>query len=325
VAILREGRLVELNQVSHLTHLRQQEVAVGFATAHVRQRASVVRRRRSEEYVVFITLATDLRMQSHGVGMMEAVIAEIAPQARVIHYTHGIADYDTTSAARLLETVRFIMPAIHVCVCDPGVGTARRPLAILTHRGDIVIGPDNGALHPAVAALGGTAELRQISNPAVMRHPVSAVFHGRDVFCPTAAHLAHGLSFQLVGEPVQPAILAPAPPPMPPRRKAGGWLGSSTSTSSATPTSTSPRRVALARPTSRAHGRRGAPGKSTPARCPPPTFGHARPGTPVILSEDDGRPALAVNRGSFAATYEVELRDDVVVECAAPPERDSKP
>jgi hypothetical protein len=45
----------------------------------------------------------------------------------------------------------------------------------------------------------------------------------------------------------------------------------------------------------------------------------------VILSEDDGRPALADNRGSFAATYEVELRDDVVVECAAPPERDSKP
>jgi len=160
---------------------------------------------------VFITLTTDLKMQSHGVGMMEAIIAEIAPQARVIHYMHGIADYDTTSAARLLETVRFIMPAIHVCVCDPGVGTARRPLAILTHRGDIVIGPDNGALHPAVAALGGTAELRQISNPAVMRHPVSAVFHGRDVFCPTAAHLAHGLSFQLVGEPVHPAILVPAP------------------------------------------------------------------------------------------------------------------
>src|SRR5215216_2802288 len=153
---------------------------------------------------VFITLTTDLKMQSHGVGMMEAIIAEIAPQARVIHYTHGIADYDTTSAARLLETVRFIMPAIHVCVCDPGGGTARRPLAILTHRGDIVIGPDNGALHPAVAALGGTAELRQISNPAVMRHPVSAVFHGRDVFCPTAAHLAHGLSFQLVGEPSIP-------------------------------------------------------------------------------------------------------------------------
>src|SRR5512133_1520436 len=142
VAILREGRLVELNQVSHLTHLRQQEVAVSFATAHVRQRASVARRRRSEEcVVVFITLTTDLGTQSHGVGMMEAVIAEIAPQARVIHYTHGIADYDPTRAARALDTVLVIMPAIHVCVCDPGVGTARRPLAILTHRGDIVIGP----------------------------------------------------------------------------------------------------------------------------------------------------------------------------------------
>jgi S-adenosylmethionine hydrolase len=142
--------------------------------------------------------------------MMEAVIAEIAPEARVIHYMHGIEDYDTTSTARVLETVRFIMPAIHVCICDPGVGTSRRPLAILTHRGDIVIGPDNGVLLPAVAVLGGAVEVWEISNPAIMRHPVSAVFHGRDVFCPAAAHLANGLNVELVGEPVDTATLAPA-------------------------------------------------------------------------------------------------------------------
>jgi hypothetical protein len=145
------------------------------------------------------------------------------------------------SAARVLETVQFIMPAIHVCVCDPGVGTARRPLAILTRRGDIIIGPDNGVLLPAVAVLGGAVEVRQISNPAVMRHPVSAVFHGRDVFCPAAAHLANGLRFARVGELVDPATLAP-PPFTDAIHDDGRWLArSSTSTSSATPSSTSPR------------------------------------------------------------------------------------
>ena len=104
---------------------------------------------------MFITLTTDFAKQSPAVGMMEAAIAEIAPDARVIHYAHGLGDYDTTSAARVLETVRFVASSVHVCVCDPGVGTARRPLALLTRRGDALVGPDNGVLLPAAFALGG--------------------------------------------------------------------------------------------------------------------------------------------------------------------------
>src|ERR1051325_5583686 len=124
-----------------------------------------------------ITLTTDFGKQSQGVGMMEAVIAEIAPTAHVIHYAHGLPDYDTISAARVLETVAFIAPAITVCVCDPGVGTARRALALRTTRGDILIGPDNGVLLPATAALGGLEEAREITNRNLMHHPVSPVFH----------------------------------------------------------------------------------------------------------------------------------------------------
>ena len=58
---------------------------------------------------MFITLTSDFAKQSQGVGMMEAIIAEIAPAARLIHYMHGLDDYDTTSAARVLETVRFVI------------------------------------------------------------------------------------------------------------------------------------------------------------------------------------------------------------------------
>jgi S-adenosyl-L-methionine hydrolase (adenosine-forming) len=221
-------------------------------------------------------LTTDFGKQSQGVGMMEAVIAEIAPKARVIHYMHGIEDYDIMSAARVLETVQSIMPAIHVCVRDPGVGTARRPLAILTHRGDIVIGPDNGVLLLAVTALDVAVEAREISHPAVMRHPMSAVFHGRDVFCPASAHLANGLSFHLVGEPVDTASLAPAPFTNATQEDGRWLLELSTSTSSAMPISTSPpRRVALARSTSWLYGRGGAPRRPARGRRAP---ANVRPG-----------------------------------------------
>lgn len=269
---------------------------------------------------MLITLTTDFGKQSHGVGMMEAVIAEIAPQARVIHYMHGIEDYHTMSAARVLETVQFIMPAIHVCICDPGVGTVRRPLAILTHRGDIIIGPDNGVLLPAVVALGGAVEVREISNAAVMRRPISAVFHGRDVFCPAAAQLANGLGFDLVGEPVDPATLAPAPFTDAAREK-GRWMARVIHVDKFGNAHLNIAREewrSLAAPDGGTvdvvlrGGRRVAVAHHS-------TFGDVRPGAPVMLAENDGRPALAVNRGSFAAAYEVELRDDVIVKTALPP------
>lgn len=248
--------------------------------------------------------------------MMEAVIAEIAPAARVIHYAHGIDDYDTTSAARVLETVQFILPAIHVCVCDPGVGTTRRPLAILTHRGDVLIGPDNGVLLPALSILGGANEVREISNPAIMRQPVSPVFHGRDVFCPAAAHLANGVRFELVGELIETARLVP-PPYADAEHVDGRWMArvihvdkfgnahlniSQAEWRALVPSNGCTIDLVIA-----ARRRLAVEHRFT--------FGNAGPGAVVIVGDDDGRPALAVNQGSFAATYDVRLGDDVVVTC----------
>jgi S-adenosylmethionine hydrolase len=264
---------------------------------------------------MIITLTTDFAQQSAGVGMMEAVIAEIAPAARVVHYAHGVDDYDTTSAARVLETVQFITPAIHICVCDPGVGTPRRPLAILTQRGDILIGPDNGVLLPAVEVLGGGVEAREITNSTIMRHPVSAVFHGRDVFCPVAAHLAKGMSFDRVGGRIDIASLVPAPfadaDHVDGRWEArviyvdkfgnahlnirqDEWL-------SLVPPDGCRVDVVIARDRRVAVEHRR-------------TFGDAETGAPVLLCDNDGRPALAVNRGNFAALYEVKVGDDIAVE-----------
>jgi S-adenosylmethionine hydrolase len=268
---------------------------------------------------VFITLTTDFAKQSQGVGMMEAVIAEIAPDARLIHYMHGLDDYDTTSAARVLETVCLVAVAIHVCVCDPGVGTARRPLALLTKRGDILIGPDNGVLLPAAAALGGIEQAREITNADLMCHPVSAIFHGRDVFAPAAAHLANGVAFGAVGDGIEIDSLAPAPY-TDAERVQGGWMAkvilvdkfgnvhlsiAVRDWQSAVPDGGCTVELTLA------DGR-----QVTVEQCD--TFGQTPIGVALIIPDDDGRPALAVNRGSFASLHGVAVGDDVVVTLVAP-------
>jgi S-adenosylmethionine hydrolase len=82
---------------------------------------------------------------------------------------------------------------------------------IATHRGDTLVGPDNGVLLPAARVLGGIVEIREISNRSLMRPSVSALFHGRDMFCPAAAHMANGVSFESFGSLVAANSLIGAP------------------------------------------------------------------------------------------------------------------
>jgi len=97
--------------------------------------------------------------------------------------------------------------SVHVAVVDPGVGTPRRPIAILTGRGDILIGPDNGLLLPAAERLGGVREARLLGNREWMLEKTSSTFHGRDIFSPVAAHLAVGGDFSEVGPTVAASTL----------------------------------------------------------------------------------------------------------------------
>ncbi|HKB28357.1 MAG TPA: SAM-dependent chlorinase/fluorinase, partial [Candidatus Limnocylindrales bacterium] len=87
---------------------------------------------------------------------------------------------------------------------------------LLTERGDILIGPDNGLLMPAADSLGGINAARLLENRAWMLENTSATFHGRDIFSPIAAHLAIGGAFADVGPMVEPASLVPLhfPDPM---------------------------------------------------------------------------------------------------------------
>ncbi len=148
---------------------------------------------------LLVTLTTDFGERDPYVAAMKGVLLSAVPGIRVIDLTHQIAPQDTFEAALFIAGAAPYFPAgtIHVAVVDPGVGTARHPIAV-SAGGQIFVCPDNGLLtlylraHPLEAA-------HVISNPALMRYPVSPTFHGRDIFAPVAAHLAKGMPLAEVG------------------------------------------------------------------------------------------------------------------------------
>jgi hypothetical protein len=150
-----------------------------------------------------IVFMTDYGLQDAFVGTCHAVIERIAPGARVIDLTHAIPPQDVTRGAIVLgRAVRFLSAdAVVVAVVDPGVGTERRPVAVAAGE-MLLVGPDNGVISRACDALGGASHAREITSTEVVLQPVSATFHGRDVFAPAAAHLAAGLPLEHLGPEV---------------------------------------------------------------------------------------------------------------------------
>ena len=95
----------------------------------------------------------------------------------------------------------------HMAVVDPGVGTARRPIAIETARGDTLVGPDNGLLIPGAERLGGIMRVHVIDNVQYRLPVLTSTFHGRDLFAPAAAHLALGVPLEAIGPEIDQSEL----------------------------------------------------------------------------------------------------------------------
>jgi S-adenosylmethionine hydrolase len=156
-----------------------------------------------------ITFLSDYGHEDEFAGVCRAVIRQIAPDAPLIDLTHGIGRQGIRHGAlALANALPFTPPGIHLAVVDPGVGTARRPVAVTTiEEGRFLIGPDNGLLAPSIERFGGAARAIDISRSPFRLEPVSATFHGRDLFAPVAAHLALGATLDEAGEKFDPAEL----------------------------------------------------------------------------------------------------------------------
>jgi S-adenosyl-L-methionine hydrolase (adenosine-forming) len=165
---------------------------------------------------VIITLLTDYGRDDDFVGVCHGVIRRIHPEATIVDITHGLPRYAVRQGALVLRnTLPFMPVGVHVAVVDPQVGTERRGLALETADGRILVGPDNGLLSLAWERCGGIELAVDITRSPHRLEPVSATFHGRDIFVPVAAHLASGAELADAGDPLDPSALAVVELPAP--------------------------------------------------------------------------------------------------------------
>jgi S-adenosylmethionine hydrolase len=158
---------------------------------------------------VTVTLLTDYGLDDEFVGVLHGVIRRIAPDVPIVDITHGVPRHGVREGALTLRNaLPYMPPGVHVAVVDPQVGTERRALALRCAEDDrVLVGPDNGLLSLAWERLGGVVEAVDISRSPHRLEPLSATFHGRDVFAPVAAAIAAGEPFADAGEPIDPQEL----------------------------------------------------------------------------------------------------------------------
>jgi S-adenosylmethionine hydrolase len=164
-----------------------------------------------------ISFLTDYGIEDEFVGVVKAVVRDIAPHVHVIDLTHAIAPYDVRAGSlALARSIPYVPSGVVLAVVDPGVGTSRRAIAIEVAGGDgVLVGPDNGLLAPAVALAGGADRAVVLDVESLHLQSPGATFAGRDVFAPVAAQLCNGLDLDEVGTPVDPATLLPGVIPLP--------------------------------------------------------------------------------------------------------------
>jgi S-adenosylmethionine hydrolase len=159
-----------------------------------------------------ISLLTDFGLRDPSAAILHGVVLSIVPDARIVDISHEVRKYSIRDGALLLWCALPYLPiGYHVAVVDPGVGTERLPVAVVTRRGDVLIGPDNGLLTVAADRLGGITAVHVLEAAAYRLPVVSTSFHGRDIFAPAAAHLARGVEPASLGRAIDSSALVASP------------------------------------------------------------------------------------------------------------------
>jgi S-adenosylmethionine hydrolase len=146
-----------------------------------------------------ITLLTDFGLKDPYVASMRGVILSINPKSALVDITHQVNSHDIKEGAFILGQTYSNFPkgTIHLSVVDPGVGSTRKPILIVT-KNYFFVGPDNGLFTIALR----TERVKQavvLTNQKFFRSEISSTFHGRDIFAPVAAYLSLGVKPESFG------------------------------------------------------------------------------------------------------------------------------
>jgi S-adenosylmethionine hydrolase len=140
-----------------------------------------------------LVFQSDFGLKDGAVSAMKGVAAGISPNIKMYDITHEIPAYNIWEASyRLVQTAPYWPKGtVFVSVVDPGVGTDRKSVVLLTQSGHYFVTPDNGTL-TLVAEQLGIQEIREIdeANNRRKNSNESYTFHGRDVYAFAAARLA---------------------------------------------------------------------------------------------------------------------------------------
>jgi len=255
-----------------------------------------------------VTLITDFGPESEYAGAMKGAILSVNPRCRIVDITHQNPAHDILKASFVLKNSSPFFPegTVHLAVVDPGVGTPRRPV-ILRKGGHFFIGPDNGVF-TGILSEPGKSSGYEIIREEYFRKPVSATFHGRDLFGPVAGHLAAGVPPQKFGPPISGLARAEWPSPVAGKNRLTG-------------------RILWADPfgnllTNFGRKEYGAvlagrewriSGKGWRIKTLSETYGEGNPGVPLVLFGSSGYLELALNQGRAADRLGMKPGDRFVI------------
>jgi S-adenosyl-L-methionine hydrolase (adenosine-forming) len=159
---------------------------------------------------MIVTLLTDFGTADYFVGALKGAVLASNPEAQVVDITHDVTPYDVEAGAFTLRAAFETFPegTVHVAVVDPGVGSARRAIAV-EGAGHFFVGPDNG-IFSHVYERARTHRVYQLTNEKFFRERVSATFHGRDIFAPVAGALSRGVRVEELGPEVFDYVRLPS-------------------------------------------------------------------------------------------------------------------
>jgi S-adenosyl-L-methionine hydrolase (adenosine-forming) len=256
-----------------------------------------------------IVFMTDFGVLDDSVAICKGVMYSIAPDLRIVDLTHQVTPFSILDGARFLYGASPYYPAgtVFVVVIDPGVGSARKAIVVKTKRGQFFVLPDNG-LMTLVTDRDGVEGVREITNPAWMIGTrLSSTFHGRDIFSPVGAHLAHGEDWSQVGPELDASKLVrlnwePA------RRDDRGLTGAVIATDGPYGNLVTNVSADEFLELGYGHGQKVSIklGNKTMDLPFVRTFSDVPLKQPLLYVDSRGRLGIAVNQGNFAATYGIQ-------------------